>query len=65
MTRMEKLTDIIRYKNINLHGLHLYFSTVKWLIWENIFSRVFKIIFQWRKVAWHACMLIEFTINDS
>jgi hypothetical protein len=28
------------------------------------FSTVFRIIFQWRKVMWHACMLREFTIND-
>jgi hypothetical protein len=33
MIRMEKLTDIIGDKNINLHGLYLYFGT----IWENIF----------------------------
>jgi hypothetical protein len=32
--RMEKY---IRDKNINLHGLHIYFSTVEGLIWENIF----------------------------
>jgi hypothetical protein len=32
MIRMEKLIDIIRDKNINLHGLHLYFSIVDRLI---------------------------------
>jgi hypothetical protein len=30
---------------------------------EKYFCRVFRIIFQWRKVTWHACMR-EFTIND-
>jgi hypothetical protein len=30
--RMEKLIDIIMNKNINLHGLHFYFSTVDGLI---------------------------------
>jgi hypothetical protein len=64
MIRIENLTYIIRDKNINLHELHLYFSTVDELIWEKYFSRVFKVIFQWRKVTWHACMLREFTIND-
>jgi hypothetical protein len=34
---LEKLIDIIRNKNINLHDLYLYF----------------KIIFQWRKMTWH------------
>jgi hypothetical protein len=36
MIRMEKLIDIIRDKNINLHGLYIYFSTVEGLIWKNI-----------------------------
>jgi hypothetical protein len=60
---MKKIIDIIRHKNINLHGLHISFSTIEGLIWKNIFFRVFRIIFQWRKVTWHACMLIEITIN--
>jgi hypothetical protein len=34
MIRME---NMIRDKNINLHELHLYFSTAKELIWENIY----------------------------
>jgi hypothetical protein len=37
MIRMEKLIDIIRDKNINLNGLHLYFPTVKRLIWKIYF----------------------------
>jgi hypothetical protein len=32
MIRMEKLIDIIRDKNINLHRLHLYFYIVEGLI---------------------------------
>jgi hypothetical protein len=43
MIRMEKLTDIIRDKNINLHGLYLYFRTN---LEKYKFSRVFRIIFQ-------------------
>jgi hypothetical protein len=46
MIRMEKIIDIFMDKNINLHGLHLYFSTVHGLIWKIYFSRVFRIIFQ-------------------
>jgi hypothetical protein len=66
---MEKLIDILKDKNINLYALHLYLSIVDGLIWKNIFSRVFRIIFQWRKVMWHqmmchARMLRELTIND-
>jgi hypothetical protein len=37
MIRMEKRIDIIRDKNINLHGLRLYFSIVEGVILENIF----------------------------
>jgi hypothetical protein len=33
----QKLIDIIRGKNINLHGLHFNFSTVEWLIWKYIY----------------------------
>jgi hypothetical protein len=51
-------------KNINLHELHIYFSIVEGLIWKILFSRVFRIIFQCRKVMWHVCTLREFTIND-
>jgi hypothetical protein len=47
---MKKLINIIKDKNINLYGLHLYFSTVVRLIWKNIFSIVFRIIFKLRKV---------------
>jgi hypothetical protein len=43
--RMEKLIDINMDKNINLHRLHLYFSTVDGLIQKIYFSKVFKIIF--------------------
>jgi hypothetical protein len=63
MIRIENLTYTIRDKNINLHELNLYFSTVEGLIWEKYFSRAFRIIFQWRKVIRHFCMLREFTIN--
>jgi hypothetical protein len=52
MIRMEKLIYIIRDKKIIiLHILHLYFSIVDGLIWENIYFRVFRIIFQWRNVT--------------
>jgi hypothetical protein len=34
---MGKLIDIIRDKNINLHRLSFYFSTVGGLVWKNIF----------------------------
>jgi hypothetical protein len=43
MIRMEKIIDVIRDKNINLHWLHLYFSIAGGLIWKYIFSRVFKL----------------------
>jgi hypothetical protein len=46
---LEKLIDIIRVKNINLHGLHLYFSTVEGLIWENIFFKFFQNYFSMKK----------------
>jgi hypothetical protein len=39
------MENMIRDKNINLHGLHLYFSIVDELIWGKI--RVLRIIFQW------------------
>jgi hypothetical protein len=55
MIRIKKVIDVIRDKNINLHGL----------IWKTYFYRVFRIIFQLRNVMWHACILREFTINDS
>jgi hypothetical protein len=32
-----KIIDIIRDKNINLYGLHLYFSTIERLVWKYIF----------------------------
>jgi hypothetical protein len=32
----KKLINIIRDKNINLHGLYLYFSIIKGLIWKKI-----------------------------
>jgi hypothetical protein len=32
MIRIEKSIDIIRDKNVNLHGLHLYICTVDGLI---------------------------------
>jgi hypothetical protein len=43
MIRILKLIDIIRDKNINLYGLHLYFSIVERLIWKKIlkFSELF------------------------
>jgi hypothetical protein len=44
--------DITRDKNIILYGLHLYFSIVKVKFGKKIFSRVFRIIFQWRNVTW-------------
>jgi hypothetical protein len=45
MIRMEKLIDIIRDKNINLHRLHPYFSTFEGLIWKIYFSRVLELFF--------------------
>jgi hypothetical protein len=50
---MEKLIDIIRNKNINLHGLHPYISTVggrEANLEKYIFPRVSRIIIQWRNV---------------
>jgi hypothetical protein len=48
MIRMEKLIDIIR-ENINLHGLHLYFSRVEGLIWKkNIILEFLEIFFNKR-----------------
>jgi hypothetical protein len=37
MIRMKKLIDIIRDKNINLYGLHLYFYSIEGIIWKGIF----------------------------
>jgi hypothetical protein len=45
MIRIEKLIDIIRDKNINLYGLHLYFSTVEGLILKNIFLEFSELFF--------------------
>jgi hypothetical protein len=45
MIRMRKIIDIIRDKNINLHELHLYFSTIEGLIWKNIFFLEFLELF--------------------
>jgi hypothetical protein len=45
----KKLIDIIRNKNINLHGLNLYFSTFEGLIWKTIFFYSFLNYFSMEK----------------
>jgi hypothetical protein len=45
MIRIKKLIDIIRDKNINLYGLHVYFSIAEGLIWKNIFLEFSELFF--------------------
>jgi hypothetical protein len=44
MIRIEKIIDIIR-ENINVHGLHLDFSTVEGLIWKIYFLEFLELFF--------------------